>query len=313
MWALLVATVVGVGVSIGLLRLSRANRRLRTTHLRVRVPDLPEVLHGRRLAFASDLHYGLLYVTPEELLDAIERARPDLLLLGGDYAATGRHMDAALELIRTLAATRPTFGILGNTDYYLGFDRRALAEAFAVGGGELLVNQTAQVCFDGAAVEIVGLDDPGKGQPDVAAALANSPGNAAVRIALVHSPSAWQEIERLGAHLLLCGHTHGGQIRPPGLEAPLTHPTYPARMAAGLFRYARDRHPSLGRIAGHWWLLSRGEQAITAGTASGPLMYVSRGVGTGLVPVRILCPPELVLIELLSAGAEHGEREGGDG
>lgn len=214
--------------------------------------------------------------------------------------------------MRTLAATRPTFGILGNTEHYFEFDQRALAQACAAGGGALLVNESARVSFDGAAVEIVGLDDPTKGHPDVGAALAGCPGDAAVRIALVHSPAAWQEVGRLGAHILLCGHTHGGQIRLPGMEAVFTHPTYPARMAAGLFRYARDRQPPLGRIAGHWWLLGRGEQPITEATAPGPLMYVSRGVGAGLVPVRILCPPELVLIELLPAAGEGQEGAGGD-
>lgn len=310
-WALATA-LVAVGAVFALHLVSRAGRRLTTTHLRLCVPDLPDALHGLRLAFISDLHHGLMSVTPDELLGAIERARPDLLLLGGDYAATSRHLDAALELVRTLAATRPSFGILGNTEHYFEFDRRALAEAFAAGGGALLVNEAARMTRDGAAVEIVGLDDPTKGHPDVAAALAGNSGDAAVRIALVHSPAAWQEVGRLGAHILLCGHTHGGQIRLPGMEAVLTHPTYPARMAAGLFRHARDRQPPLGRIAGHWWLLSRGEQPLTAATAPGPLMYVSRGVGAGLVPVRILCPPELVLIELLPAGGSEAEEVRGD-
>jgi len=294
-------------------RLLGWRRRLVTTHLCLRVDELPAPLHGLRLAFVSDLHYGLLYVRPEELLAAVDRAEPDLLLLGGDYAAASRHLGAALELIRALAASRPTFGILGNTEHYFEFDRQALAEAFAGGGGALLVNQARQVAFDDAALEIIGLDDPEEGRIDVAAALAGSRGDAAVRIALVHSPAAWQEIRRLGAHLLLCGHTHGGQIRPPGLEAPLTHASYPARMAAGLFRYAADRHPPLARVAGHWWLLGRGERPTTVATAPGPLMYVSRGVGAGIVPVRILCPPELVLIELLPADdAAPGESRAHD-
>lgn len=299
---LLVATLIAVVAALAAPRiLGRGRRRLRTTHLCLHVDRLPAALHGRRLAFISDLHYGLLYVTRAELLAAIERAQPDLLLLGGDYAAARRHRGAAVELVRALASARPTFAVLGNTEHYFGFDPRALAEACASGGGALLVNEAARVTFGDATVEIVGLDDPTKGELDVAAALADSSGAAAVRLALVHSPAAWQEIRRLGAHLLLCGHTHGGQIRPPGLEAPLTHANYPARLAAGLFRYAPDQHPPLTRIAGHWWLLSRGGRPISVATGPGPLMYVSRGIGAGLVPVRILCPPELVLIELLPA------------
>jgi len=307
-----VATVAALAL-IGLIvwALSRAHtRRIRTTRLRLLVPGLPEPLQGVRIAYACDLHEGMLYVTREELLSAVDAAEPDLLLLGGDYAATGRNRDDALSLLAALAAHRPTFGVPGNTEHYFRFDFGALGQALSRGGGALLVNETRQVEFGGATLELIGLDDPEKGHLDVEAALAGSSANAAARIALAHSPAIWPELGHIGADLMLCGHTHGGQIRPPGLEAPLTHLSYPARLAAGLFRYAPEQQPIMQRVAGHWWILSH-RRPITASTVRGPLLYVSRGVGVGIVPVRFLCPPELVIIEL-AADRPRREAEAGD-
>ncbi len=307
--AIAVAILVAALLVIAALRLLAPPRhRVWTTRLRLRIPDLPEPLHGLRIAFLSDLHEGMLYVTHEELLAAVERAAPDLLLLGGDYAATRRHRQPAINLVRRLAASRLTFGVPGNTEHYFHLDFDHLADAFAAGGGALLVNQTRRIDVGGAALEIIGLDDPGKGHTDIDAALAEASERADVRIAIVHSPAIWQELDRIGAHILLCGHTHGGQIRPPGLEAPMTHMSYPARLAAGLFRHSPEQRPVLQRVAGHWRILSRRDRPITASAAAGPLIYISRGVGVGILPFRFLCPPELVLMELLPLEPSRGAR-----
>ncbi len=305
---LLVAAIAVGLVLVGLLAwavLRLDARGIRTTRLVLMVPGLPEPLQGLRIAYASDLHEGMLYVTHEELLSAVDAAEPDLLLLGGDYAASRRLCDDALSLLTALAAKRPTFGVPGNTEHHYRFDFDMLNAALATDGGRLLVNEAHQVEVGGATLELLGLDDPEKGHPDVDRMLAGASEAAAVRIALAHSPAIWPELGRIGAHLMLCGHTHGGQIRPPGLEAPITHMSYPARLAAGLFRYTPDQRPIMQRLASHWSILSR-RRPISASAAAGPLMYVSRGVGVGIVPLRLLCPPELVVIEL---AGERGGRE----
>ncbi|MGD9496600.1 MAG: metallophosphoesterase [Armatimonadota bacterium] len=292
------AAVVFIAI---LVRAHLACRRLRTTHLRLCIQDLPEPLCSLRLVFLCDLHAGTLYVTPAELLAAVERAAPDLLLLGGDYAAGRRHRGAGLDLVAQLARGRTSFGILGNIEHYVQFDREQLEAALAPGGGALLVNEARRVQVDGATAEVVGLDVPEGACADIDAAFSQASGDADVRVVLVHSPAIWQELAPLDAHIVLCGHTHGGQIRPPGLEAPMTHLSYPARLAAGLFRYDPRQQPMPQRLASHWRILSRGERPITVSAGPGPLLYVSRGVGTSALPVRFLCPPELVLIELLRA------------
>ncbi len=298
-WGVIIAALLVLTGVIAWLLWRAQSRRIHTTNLRLLIPSLPEALRGLRLAFLSDLHEGALYVTREELLSAVDEADPELLLLGGDYAAARRHRPQALSLVRELASGRPTFGVPGNTEHHFHFDFDALAEAFAAGGGALLVNETRQAPVRGVTIEIIGLDDPQNGRMDINAALADACEAAGVRICLVHSPAIWQDLERIGADITLCGHSHGGQIRPPGLEAPLTHLSYPARLAAGLFRHSRGQIPVMQRVAGHWWILSRGQRPITVSARHGPLLYVSRGVGVSLLPFRFLCPPELVVLELV--------------
>ncbi|MGC9319060.1 MAG: metallophosphoesterase [Armatimonadota bacterium] len=283
---------------------SRGRRCIWTTTLRLAVPCLPTGLVGARLAFVSDLHESKLYITRGELFEALERAAPRLLLLGGDYSAGKPDTEAALDLLSELSQRFVTFAVPGNADHYYRLDLEAAREHLRAGGGDLLTNESRSVELGGARIELVGLDDPEEGAVDVEAALAGLSGAAALRVALVHSPAAWQVLGRAGAHILLCGHTHGGQVRPPGLEAPVTHLSYPARLAAGLFRYREDPRPGVDRLLSHWQILARRQSPVVASTAGGPLMYVSRGVGTAILGVRLLCPPELVLIELQAEEAD---------
>ena len=290
--------------------LLRGDRQVRTTHIRLSVPRLPRPLEGYRIAFLSDLHLGMLYVRPGDLFEALETARPDLVLLGGDYASSRRrHADIA-PFIRRLIGGRRTFAVLGNTDHHQQLDTTALDGALQQSGGALLVNERAAVQRDAARVEVIGIDDPLHGDAAVETAGAFSP-EADLRVAVVHSPAIWQDLPRLAAHITLCGHTHGGQVRPPGLEAPVTHSHYPRALASGLFRLAGGERPSYMSVVGHWGVLGRNGRALDVTADEGPLLYVSRGIGVGMIPIRFLCPPELVVIEMRrSNGSESGASDG---
>ncbi len=275
--------------------------QLRTTRLRVRVPGLPDALSGWTLAFLSDLHVGRMYVSEEQLLGALEEVDPDYLALGGDYAARPMYHDTALALLRRFAQRWPTVCTLGNTDRYQKWDGERLRKQLEEAGARLLVNESHQVQVGAATVEFVGLDEPLHGSADVERALQNAEESPSLRVAIAHSPAVWRELEHLGAHILLCGHTHGGQVRVPGLEAFAVHPGVPRRLSAGLFCYHHRgaARPRMERLASHWRILSRPLRPITASTASGPLLYVTRGVGATGPRVRLFCPPELVAIEFV--------------
>lgn len=286
--------------------------QLWTTRLRLRVPGLPDALSGWTLAFLSDLHVGRMYVSEEQLLQALEEVDPDYLALAGDYAARPMHHDTALALLRRFAERWPTVCTLGNTDHYQEWDGEGLREQLEEAGARLLVNESHQVALGGATVEFVGLDDPRHGSVDVEKALRNAQQSPALRVAVAHSPAVWRELGRIGAHILLCGHTHGGQVRIPGMEAFAVHPGVPRRLSAGLFRYRHrgDARPRMERLASHWRILSRPLRPITASAAGGPLLYVTRGVGATGPRARLFCPPELVAIEFLPDDEGRTEEAG---
>ncbi len=308
-WQLLVVilALILIGVVVFRLLMGRTGRRLRPTRLRIAIPQLHPDLVGVRIVVLSDLHVGRMHVPHDRLVAAVREAAPDLLLMGGDYAGRRSARDEALGILRCLSEFAPTFAVMGNTDHDQRFDQRALREIVREGGGELLINDAALARFGEATVEVLGVDDPLHGGGDVGATLAGARGDADVRIALCHSPAVWRELSRLGADLTFFGHTHGGQIRVPGVEALVTHTTYPRELAAGLFRYGgEDRLPV--RVAGHWRIL-RSRRPLTASTAEGTLTYVTRGVGMGMFPVRIFCPPELVIVELIRDDARGDDRQ----
>ena len=299
---------------LALKALARGERtQLRTTHIRVLVPGLPDDLSGFTLAFLSDLHVGRLYVPQERLLRAIEDLDPDYLAFGGDYAAGPvRNREAAVALLQRLAARWPMVCILGNTDHYQYWDPEWFAGLLEEAGARLLVNDSLQVHVGAGIVEFVGLDEPMHGEMDVEKALRDTAEHPDLRIVVTHSPAVWAELGGLGAHIMLCGHTHGGQVRVPGMEALAVHPGIPRRLSAGLFRYERPptARPRMERLASHWRILGRPAAPVTATTAAGPLMYVTRGVGTTGPRARLFCPPELVAIEFLADAAGAAEEAG---
>lgn len=272
--------------------------QLHLTHLRLLIPDLPPELAGRRIGFLSDLHVDRMYVPADELLAAVSAANPDILLIGGDLAYSGAQHREALELLERLGADRPTFAVRGNTDVVQRLDSDALRAALQPGGGGLLVNEVGRVSFGASAVEILGVDDPKEGGSAPAQTVAQADPGAAVRIGLAHSPALWQELGAFAAHLCIYGHTHGGQVRLPRLEAPLTHTSYPRQLAAGLFRLIEGAPPRFETIANHWQLLSASGSPLETAAGARDLFFVSRGVGVSWLPMRLLCPPEMVLVEL---------------
>lgn len=222
-----------------------------------------------RLAFASDLHLGP--TTPRETLDAafdlLRRAAPDVLVLGGDYVfldATAAHAEELCERVASVPA-RTKIAVLGNHDLWT--HHHLLEEALTNAGAHVLVNDALRLPWPHDEVAVLGLDDPWAGRPDGARAIAAS-GDAPLRIAVSHSPEGLPFFRGGGVSLLLSGHTHGGQIALPG-PRPIIVP---------------------GPLSKRW-PFGRHE-------AEGLTLFVSRGVGTGELPIRTFAPPDIAVFTL---------------
>lgn len=236
-----------------------------------------------RAAFLTDLHYGLFIGAGSVAawVDATNDLRPDVVLLGGDQL-DARMDDLPGPLLSELGRLRAPLGVLGvwgNHDYgsfgrYGGRQygaprpdwaaKRAELETAFARAGVTVLRDAGRALRDDAWVG--GTDDLWFGQPDVTAALAGAGDRATLLV--THNPDLLPDLPR-PAGLVLCGHTHGGQVRFPLLGAPVVPSRYGQRYAMG-------------------WVQG----------AHGTPAYVSRGLGLSGLPLRNLCEPELALLQL---------------
>lgn len=221
-----------------------------------------------RIAFASDLHVGptTSLRTLEVAFDHLRAMRPDVLVLGGDYVflqADERRASVLESLVRSVPASRK-LAVLGNHDLWT--DHGCIERALGRAGAQVLVNDAARLPEPWAHVAILGLDDPWTGSPDADRALAAC-GDARVRLAVAHAPDAWRLLQDRGVALLLCGHTHGGQIALPG-PRPIVLPP--------------------GGRSFPWGLHAMGDAHL----------FVSRGVGATELPMRTFAPPDVAMFTL---------------
>jgi predicted MPP superfamily phosphohydrolase len=249
-------------------------RRLAWREVSVSSNLWPRGWHPLRIAVLSDLHAAWPHVTAARVRRLAERIAshcPDLVLLPGDFVSTGTAcvvqvpIEATAAALSALPKAAPTFAVLGNHDHHIG--ARRVAAALADAGVTSLYNRAELIRLGGRELWLAGVDCLRTGRADLPKALACVPRDAAATILLSHIPDI---IRRVPDNVLLTvsGHTHGGQVRVPGLPPLITHSRLPRAMARGLHRLG-ERH-----------------------------LYVSAGVGSTGLPIRMGVLPEIALLTL---------------
>ncbi|HSN30346.1 MAG TPA: metallophosphoesterase [Kofleriaceae bacterium] len=175
---------------------------------------------GVRIVQLSDIHVGNL--TPvshiRAAIAAANAARPDLIVLTGDYVCWRRHeVGLAAEQLGGLDAPR-VLAVLGNHDYFTW--GTGVTSALEANGYEVLKNQTTVAQLRGAPLAVVGVDDPVTRHDDLDAAFAGAPAGA-TKVVLCHAPDHGPQLAARDADLVLSGHTHGGQIYIRGITERL--------------------------------------------------------------------------------------------
>jgi hypothetical protein len=258
----------------------------------VELAGLPPALDGLRILLITDLHLGPFLSSSglAAVLDRLSTLDFDLLLYGGDFA-TSRVEDVtpSLDALRGLRAPLGAFGVLGNHDHYTGEPER-LGREIETAGIRLLENRSEVVERNGGALALAGIDDLLMGAPDLERALRDVPAGLPT-ILLSHHPDILFDAAERGIPLVLSGHTHGGQIRVPGLPVIVRMSRY--RLDEGRYRVARGRESDPeGDPKGK-------PEGDPEGRGTGVTeIVVSRGLGAVGVPLRVACPPEVVLLRL---------------
>jgi uncharacterized protein len=244
----------------------RGTRLVEFTRREVAISTLPDALEGIVIAHLSDIHFGR-WVKEQHLrpiVEAVNRVRPDLVVLTGDYV--GYSSDPALACARVLGDLRaPVFATLGNHDHWAGADQ--VGAAFSAAGITVLRNEWRAVALGDSRLYIVGLDDMHTRNHDAERAFAGLPEGPT--LLLSHVPEGADLPHAQRAHLVLSGHTHGGQVHVP-------------RLTPYVFQ----------RMIGMRYLV--GDYAI----AGGPQLYVNRGIGSTTFPLRFGARPEVGVFTL---------------
>lgn len=250
------------------------------THTPISPPlrERPEVAVPLRVLHLSDLHAYKPWVSLSHIARAVALGlaqNPDVICLTGDFI-TARY-DAFADyarVLRPLAAAAPTFACLGNHDGGAwargdgGYGRAENVRALLAASGVALLHNTArEITVRRRRVQLIGVGDWWAGECRPAGAFAAAPPRAgALRLVLNHNPDAKLAFATHDWDLMLCGHTHGGQIGIP-LLARLFAPVHDKRFIAGLYPW------------------------------EGRQLFITRGVGN-LHHARLFCRPEISLLNI---------------
>jgi predicted MPP superfamily phosphohydrolase len=237
------------------------------------VPGWPTDCDQVRVAILADLHVGSPRNGTDKLDRIVERTQeraPDLILLAGDYVIHGviggtfTEPERIASALGRLTAPMGVWAVLGNHDWWLDGPRvRAALEAAGI---RVLEDASARIDAGSCRFWLSGISDFREARHDVSAALAQVSDDAPV-VAFTHNPDVFPDVPRR-VSLTIAGHTHGGQVYIPLVGRPIVPSSFGERFA-------------IGHIV-----------------EDGRHLFVSPGLGTSILPVRFLVPPEIPILSL---------------
>ncbi len=241
------------------------NTKVVVRHLTVPIRGMPEGAVGLRIAHVSDFHFRRWNRVHDAALDVLLALEYDLVAATGDFGANSHRWIRSAELTRRffapIAERAPVYAVLGNHDH------PNLAES-ADTPLVFLRNRAVSVQRAGTEVQLAGIEQGHRDRGDVASVVGKARRDRPL-ILLAHYPSTVFDLPPGRVDLQLSGHTHGGQIRLPGLGCVWTNDRIPRRMSRGLHR------------------------------VGGTFLHITPGMGVSLpIPVRINCPPQIDVLTL---------------
>lgn len=256
---------------------------IEVTRKTITLPHLPEAWKGKTITHLTDIHSSPFMTLGDlkRVVHVTNSLKSDAIVMTGDFVTSHRNeIPALVEALSELRAPMGVYASTGNHDYYCGVDlvSRGMEDA----GITMVRNDCVPLTIAGQTVYLLGVDDQddptissfvqGGHAPHIEATFRGLPEKAAT-ILLAHKPYRFEEYAMTNVGLMLSGHTHGGQIvfgRFGGTVLSISS-------VASKF------------IEGHY---------TPSKSYSVSQLYVSRGLGTVGLPVRVNCPPEILQITL---------------
>jgi predicted MPP superfamily phosphohydrolase len=241
----------------------------KTQLVKVRLPvrRLPREFEGMVACQLSDFHVDRDEDLErlEKAVDAVNRQKPELVFLTGDYfsrpEAMRRYLEPVGTLLRRLEPQLAWFAVAGNHDHWCCFD--PISERLRRSGGAVLVNEHRRVHRRAAALVVVGIDDLWSRRAEPARAF-RGVRRTDCTVVLAHNPDTALYLRHLSPGVMLSGHTHGGVVRLP----------FYGSVFNSFLRLGRRFQAGLNRYSDFY-------------------IYTNRGLGTFAVRIRINCRPEV--------------------
>src|SRR5215475_4138010 len=241
---------------------------MEVTHPRIRLARLPKAFEGFRIAQLSDIHISP-FMTAAEIRRCVamtNEQKPDLIVMTGDYLSWDTTWQA--EVVEALAGLRAPYGVFGSLGNHesITHTEESITRLFAAQGIHILRQERASIQLNGEMIHLIGIDDS---QPD-GSRIEHLVMPDTVNILLTHmpDPDIFDWAVEHGFDLVLAGHTHGGQLSLEFLRRGVS--------------FARIETPY---VSG-WYEKSGGQ------------LYVNRGIGTTIIPIRVGARPEITVFEL---------------
>ena len=232
------------------------------------IRDLPERFENFRITQLTDIHHSRILGIDQvrRVVALAQQTKPDVFVLTGDYTTTYRRfIEPCAEALAALSAPEGVWAVLGNHDYYT--DPELTTRALRRRRIAVLDNAHTTLQRGPDALQLSGIDDFSWNATDWTRAFAGLKPSTPT-ILLSHQPGVLDLVQTQNVDLILSGHTHGGQVRLPGLGAP-------ARFATRELKYDRG-------------LFQRGDTQL----------YVSSGTGVIGLPLRLGVRPEIAVLRL---------------
>ena len=257
--------------------IERTDFRIREVDLPV--SNLPPDLQGLRILQLSDIHMGP-FLTERDLTRVIDESlnlRPHLAVMTGDLISThGDPLDACLRQIARLRADAGILGCLGNHEQFTGLERYTEREGSRL-GIDFLRGRARTLKFGAATLNVAGVDyESINNRKKYLTGVEKLAAPDAVNMLLSHNPDVFPVSARKGFDVTLAGHTHGGQVTIEILSQTANVARFITPFVSGYYR-------------------------LTQPNASAASLYVTRGIGTIGLPIRIGAPPEISLLRLVRA------------
>jgi predicted MPP superfamily phosphohydrolase len=240
-------------------------------HVWIEDASLAEVLKGKVVVQISDLHMEEIGRREQKVLQILNKLKPDLIFLTGDYVQWDGDYEAALAFLPKLKAKVGVWAVMGDYDY--SGSRKSCLFCHEKGSGrptrrhsvQFLRNSYDKVDLTDGFIWIGGVDWEMERLYFSDGQLSAGKGKGPT-IILSHNPLNFDLLDDDNDTLMLSGDTHGGQIPLPSWLWRILGYEKSARYAQGLFENGRKK------------------------------MFVSRGIGTSHIPIRLFCPPEVVVL-----------------